>query len=70
VTGPRIRGENVGSRNMSITYRGSIYEKSWETHFYNTVVRTLDGDSGWLCESATATSRCAASTPCAHLPNH
>jgi hypothetical protein len=48
---------------MSITYRGSIYEKSWETHFYNTVVRTLHGDSGGLCESATATSRCTASPP-------
>lgn len=49
--------------NVSITYRGSAYEKSWETHCSATVVGILYRDSGGLRQSATTPSRRTAATP-------
>lgn len=67
VTGPRVRGVVFESRKMSITYRGSAYEQFWKMCFFATVARILRGDSGWLRQSATSTTRCAATATGSYL---
>jgi hypothetical protein len=52
-----------------ITYRGSSYEKSWETHFRATAACFLRGDSRWLCQSSATTTPCSAAATGAHLPD-
>ena len=52
---------------MSITYRGSAYEQSWETYFYAIVARLLRIDTQRLRQSSTATTRRPTSDTSAHL---
>jgi hypothetical protein len=47
---------------VSITYRGSTYEKSWETRLYTPVAGVLYGDTCWLRQSAATPDRYAAAT--------
>jgi len=45
-------GGSVVTKNVSITYRGSTDENSWETHIHTAVARTLRGDPRRLHQSA------------------
>jgi hypothetical protein len=63
VTGPRFAVEFQCRGNVSITYRGSAYEQSWETHCCATGVCILYSDSRGVCQSATAPSRRTAAAP-------
>jgi len=60
-----------GRGNVSITYRGSAYEQSWETCFIASVAGFLPGDAQCLRQStAAATATCCTSTTGPYLPDH
>ncbi|CAI8704194.1 hypothetical protein EMIT0196MI5_100138 [Pseudomonas sp. IT-196MI5] len=60
---------SVVTKNVSITYRGSIDENSWETRYLTFVAGIVRGDPRRLCQSATASS--SHTTPSrTHLPDH
>lgn len=43
-------------KNVSITYRGSTYENSWETRYLTFVAGIVRGDPRRLCQSAAPSS--------------
>ena len=57
-----LHAGSVVTKNVSITYRGSTDENSWETHSHTAVPRTLRSDSRRLCQSAATASRRSAAT--------
>lgn len=69
MTVPRFRGVAVVLRKVSITYRGSAYEQSWETCFFATVASPFCCGAGRLRQSATTAATCATTTVGAYLRN-
>jgi hypothetical protein len=51
-----LRASFVVTKNVSITYRGSTYENSWETRYLTLVAGILRGDPRRLRQSATPSS--------------